>query len=73
MKPKDLLELLKNVRADYVATLRDNHGLKKSVRPFKCDDYPIVVQLDTAIDKLRFINDDAFSTACLGSLLDGEK
>lgn len=53
MKNEDLLELLKDVRADYVATLHDNHGLKRKVRPFKFDDYPMVKLLDEAISEME--------------------
>lgn len=45
----NIAELLKTVRADYVATLHDNHGLKRRVEPFKFADYPIVAKLDAAI------------------------
>ncbi len=51
--PGELYELLREVRADYVATMRDNWGRKNHVLPLDLSRLPLLTRLDEAINDLQ--------------------
>jgi hypothetical protein len=55
---QDELDLLKRVRADYVAMARDLHGLKRSVYPFDLAKLPLVAQMDQLLGKKQAKSED---------------
>lgn len=49
----EVIDILNNVRFDYVATCRDCHRLRKSKTDFKPEEFIIVNRLDEAIRSLQ--------------------
>lgn len=54
--PGELYDLLKDVRADYVATMRENWGKKNHVLDLDLRTLPLLCRLDTAIADLGIIS-----------------
>lgn len=70
MTQLEALELLEQVRADYVGMCRDLHGLRKLTRPFDTENHPLIGRLDRAIKDLRlaFPGRKHFDPAPLGTI-----
>lgn len=49
----EMLEMLRDLFADYYATLRDNHGLAKRVGHFSGDDLPLVKRTRALLAKIE--------------------